>query len=105
MDSARRRHQPAAGTPRPGESTVAVVPVALLPRPTRHRRRTGFIFALGGLFGVVLAAFFASRQDVISLDGLLDLNLESLIDVIPSRVLSDARELSVRGLTGVARWC
>ena len=61
----------------------------------RSKRRNGLIFALGGLFGIFIALFFANQQEVISLDSLMDLNLDALIDVIPQGVVKDAREFSV----------
>jgi len=61
----------------------------------RSKRRNGFIFVLGGLFGVFIALFFANQQEVINLDGLMDLNIDSLIDVIPQGIVRDAREFSV----------
>lgn len=62
----------------------------------RGKRRHSFIFLLGGLFGIFIALFFANQNEVISLDALMDLNLDSLIDVIPTGILSDAREFTVR---------
>lgn len=62
----------------------------------RSKRRNGLIFALGGLFGIFIALFFANQQEVISLDSLMDLNLDALIDVIPQGIVKDAREFSVR---------
>lgn len=61
----------------------------------RSKRRNGLIFALGGLFGILVAVLFANQQDVISLESLMDLNLESLMDVIPQGIVRDAREFSV----------
>ena len=61
----------------------------------RSKRRNGLIFALGGLFGIFIALFFANQQEVISLDSLMDLNLDALIDVIPQGIVKDAREFSV----------
>lgn len=61
----------------------------------RSKRRNGFVFGLGGLFGILVAAFFANRHDVISFDGLMDLNLDSLIDVIPAGVVKDAKDITV----------
>ncbi|OJJ51448.1 hypothetical protein ASPZODRAFT_21911 [Penicilliopsis zonata CBS 506.65] len=58
----------------------------------KSKRRNGLIFALGGLFGLLVALFFANHQEVISFDGLMDLNLESLIDVIPQGIVKDVRE-------------
>lgn len=62
----------------------------------RSKRRNGLIFVLGGLFGVLVAVLFANQQDVISLDSIMDLNLESLMDVMPQGLLSDVREFTVR---------
>jgi phospholipid:diacylglycerol acyltransferase len=69
----------------------------LVIRP-RSKRRNGFIFVLGGLFGIFIALFFANQQEVISLDSLMDLNLDSLIDVIPQGIVRDAKAFSVRSL-------
>lgn len=68
----------------------------LVIRP-RSKRRNGFIFVLGGLFGVLVALFFANQQEVISLESLMDLNLESLIDVMPQGIVRDAKAFSVSG--------
>jgi phospholipid:diacylglycerol acyltransferase len=62
----------------------------------RGKRRYSFIFLLGGLFGICVALFFANHNEVISLDALLDLNLDALIDVIPQGILRDAKEFTVR---------
>lgn len=66
----------------------------LVIRP-RSKRRSSFIFVLGGLFGVIVALFFANQQEVISLESLMDLNLESWIDAIPQGIIRDAKEFSV----------
>ena len=66
-----------------------------LKQKTSSKRRNWILFGLGGLFGVVVAGFFAQQQDVIKFDSLLDLNLENLVDVIPAGILRDARELTV----------
>ncbi|KAJ6115733.1 hypothetical protein N7523_006150 [Penicillium sp. IBT 18751x] len=63
----------------------------LVIRP-RSKRRNGFIFVLGGLFGVFIALFFANQQEVISFESLMDLNLDSLIDAIPQGIISDAKQ-------------
>ncbi|MCJ1467280.1 hypothetical protein MMC07_005904 [Pseudocyphellaria aurata] len=60
----------------------------------RSKRRNGFIFGLGGLFGIVVAAFFANRHDVLSFEGLMDLNLDSIIDVIPAGIVKDAKDIT-----------
>lgn len=61
----------------------------------RNKRRNGFIFLLGGLFGIIVALFFANQQEVISLDSLTELNLDSLVDVLPQGVMKDVKEFSV----------
>ena len=83
-------------TPEKGEE-VRLVSVAKLKKLTakKSKRRNGFIFGLGGLFGLVVAAFYANQQDVINLEGLLDLNLDSLLDVIPAGIIKDAKDITV----------
>lgn len=61
----------------------------------KSKRRNGLIFALGGLFGIFLALFFANHQEVINLDAIMDLNLETLMDVIPQGIVRDAKEFTV----------
>lgn len=61
----------------------------------RSKRRNGLIFTLGGLFGIILAAIFANHHDVINFEGLMDLNLDSLIDVIPAGIVKEARDITV----------
>ena len=67
----------------------------------RSKRRNGFIFMLGGIFGIFIALFFANQHEVISLDSLMDLNLESWIEAIPQGIVSDVREFSVCGFQGI----
>jgi phospholipid:diacylglycerol acyltransferase len=86
-------------TPDAGEE-IRLVPVSKLKKLTtakRSKRKSWLIFGLGGLFGLVVAVFFANQQEVIKLEGLLDVNLDSLMDVIPAGIVRDARDLSVRG--------
>ena len=61
----------------------------------RSKRRNGFVFGLGGLFGILVAVFFANRHDVINFEGLMELNLDSLIDAIPAGVVKDAKDITV----------
>jgi phospholipid:diacylglycerol acyltransferase len=70
----------------------------------RSKRRNGFIFLLGGIFGIFIALFFANQHEVISLESLMDLNLESLIEAMPQGLVSDVKAFSVRALlTGGVR--
>ncbi|APA14039.1 hypothetical protein sscle_12g088090 [Sclerotinia sclerotiorum 1980 UF-70] len=63
-------------------------------RKTRKRRNT-FIFFLGGLFGLVVAGFFAGRNDLIELPEMLEgITMDSLMDVLPAGFVKDARDLA-----------
>ena len=86
------------GTPDVGEE-VQLVPVSKLKKLTtakKSKRKSWLIFGLGGLFGLVVAVFFANQHDVIKLEGLLDVHLDSLMDAIPAGIVRDAKDLSVR---------
>lgn len=74
------------------------------PIKRRSKRRNGFIFGLGGIFGIFVALFFANQNQVISLDALMDLNLDALIDVIPAGIVKDANEFSVRSALISMKW-
>ena len=96
------------GTPDVADAAeeVRLVPVSKLKTLTtakRSKRKSWLIFGLGGLFGLVVAVFFANQQEVIRLEGLLDVNLDSLMDVIPAGIVRDAKDLSVRMV--VCRGC
>lgn len=86
-----RDPSPAKGEP------VTLIPDSQLKRlkSKKSKRRQGLIFGLGGLFGLVVAAFFANQHDVINLEGVVDLNLESLLDVIPAGIIRDAKDITV----------
>lgn len=103
---AAQGEDPAAAGSRPGSSSsttsinsVAEQQLKAKGYKPRSKRRNGLIFALGGLFGIFIALFFANQNQVISLDALMDLNLDSLIDVIPQGIVKDVREFSVRCFT------
>ena len=83
-------------TPEPGEEAKLVSKKKLdsLLKRRPSKKRSGLIFALGGLVGLLLAGFLAQQNDVIKLQGLLDVNLDSLMDVLPSNVVNDAKDLS-----------
>ena len=85
------------GSPQPGEE-VKLVPVSKLKNlamSKRSKRKSGLIFGLGGLAGLIVAILFGYHQEVITFEGLLDVNLESLMDVIPAGMVRDAKDLSV----------
>ncbi len=59
-----------------------------------RKRRNGFIFGLGGVFGIVIAGLFAKRSDL-SFPELGDLSMDSILDVLPAAFVRDARDLAV----------
>ncbi|ESZ97885.1 Phospholipid:diacylglycerol acyltransferase [Sclerotinia borealis F-4128] len=60
-----------------------------------RKRRNTFIFFLGGLFGLVVAGFFAGRNDLIELPEMLEgITMDSLMDVLPAGFVKDARDLA-----------
>lgn len=83
-------------SPVKGEA-VTLIPAAQLKKlqSKKSKRRQWLIFGLGGLFGLVVAAFFANQHDVINLEGLVDFNLDSLMDVIPAGIVKDAKDITV----------
>jgi phospholipid:diacylglycerol acyltransferase len=57
------------------------------------KRRSLWIFALGGLFGLAVAAFFVGNSDMLDMQVLSELNLDNLIEVLPSGLLDDVKEI------------
>lgn len=95
-------------TVRDGEA-VTLVATSKLRKLTqkRSKRRQFSVFGLGGLLGILIAAFFAQQHHVINLEGLMDLNLDTLFDAIPAGIVNDAKDLTVsldrRFLVGVLK--
>lgn len=58
------------------------------------KKRSWVWFILGGLIGVIAALYFAQSNDIIKLEGLLDVNLDSLMDVIPAGIVKDVKALT-----------
>ena len=83
-------------SPAKGEPVTLVSNSHLLKLRGKRSKRWQFsIFGLGGLFGLVVAAFFANQHDVINLEGLVDFNMDSLLDVIPAGIVKDAKDITV----------
>lgn len=57
----------------------------------RKKSTTGFIFALGGLFGLVAAGVFAGKTDLIDFPD--EFSVDGFLDVLPASLIKDAREL------------
>ncbi len=60
------------------------------------KRRNFWIFAFGGVFGILLAGFFASRNGSLEdLVGITDVRLDALLDVLPAGLIKDVRDIQV----------
>jgi len=82
----------------PSPDDYRVVPAQQYKSLTKKKgskRRNFWIFGLGGLFGIVLAGFFASGNDMMDLAMLRDMNLDSILDVLPAGLIKDAQDLQV----------
>jgi phospholipid:diacylglycerol acyltransferase len=81
-------------------TSLRVVPADKLEtlKSKKHGKRSYFwIFVLGGVFGLVLAAFFAQSNDMIDLSGLENMNLDNLRDILPAAFIRDAQQMQVCG--------
>ena len=68
----------------------------IITKPKGQKRQKAWIFGLGGIFGLVVAALLAANQNqMLDLAALGDINLESLVDVLPAGILRDARDFQV----------
>ncbi|KAI9791480.1 MAG: hypothetical protein M1816_003824 [Peltula sp. TS41687] len=74
---------------------VRLVPVSELKAVTQkgRKRRSWSIFVLGGLFGLLLAALFAGKDDMIEF---ADQHWENLSSILPAGLLKDAKDLSLQ---------
>jgi phospholipid:diacylglycerol acyltransferase len=63
--------------------------------PKSRKKRNGLIFFLGGLFGIVVAGFFAQKSDLIEFPELGDISMDSIMDVLPASFVRDAKDLAV----------
>lgn len=73
--------------------------LATLKRQGTHKKRRNFwVFTLGGIFGLVVAGFFASNNDMIDLTSIGEMNLESILEALPDNFVKSAQQLQVRRL-------
>jgi len=86
------------GTTRPAHLRVITAEqLHLLKKKSKSgKRRNAWVFGLGGLFGLVLAGFFASSNDMIDFTAMQDVNLESIMEALPANVVKGAQQLQVR---------
>ncbi|RDW68019.1 putative LRO1 [Coleophoma cylindrospora] len=74
---------------------VSKIGTETVPKQKHRKRRNGFIFFLGGLFGIVVAGFFANRNDLIEIPELADLSITNLMEALPAGMVKDARDLAI----------
>jgi phospholipid:diacylglycerol acyltransferase len=105
MTSLRRRLVGATPPVESREQTPDSDDLRMIPAKKLHHLKTKrkgakrwklAIFILGGVFGLVVAAFFANTNDLIDLASLADVNLETLLDVLPTNLIREAKEFQVR---------
>lgn len=61
----------------------------------KGKRKNAWIFGLGGVFGLVVAGFFASSNEMIDLKSLENMNLDSVWDALPASFVRSAQQLQV----------
>lgn len=54
------------------------------------------IFLLGSLFGLIAAGFLAQSNDLIEFPELGELSMDSLLEVLPSNLVADLKDMVVR---------
>ena len=67
-----------------------------LKKKGKSKRKNAWIFGLGGRFGLVVAGFFASSNEMIDLKSLENVNLESILDALPAGFVRSAQQMQVR---------
>jgi phospholipid:diacylglycerol acyltransferase len=60
------------------------------------KRKNAWVFGLGGIFGLMIAAFFAGSNELIDLKSIEGMNLESLMEALPANFVRSAQQLQVR---------
>ncbi len=107
--SSSRDASPAPGHQRRDESEYKVIPRQKLERLKSdvkiakrkgRKRRSAWIFGLGGVFGIFIAGFFASSNGgldtLVEFAGMKDMNLDSILDILPAGIIKDVQNLQVR---------
>jgi phospholipid:diacylglycerol acyltransferase len=57
------------------------------------KRKNAWVFGLGGIFGLVIAAFFAGSNDLIDLKSIEGMNLETIMEALPANFVKSAQQL------------
>ena len=105
--SPSRTPSPAPTDARSGTDNVSI-PIDKLHKLNQHiqkakqqkssKRRNLWIFGLGSIVGICVALFFAQSNDVVDLAYLKQMNLDSLLDVLPAGLLKDAQDMQVSSI-------
>src|SRR5215469_6296811 len=97
MNALRRRITGKSSTEPSREGTPDRKEDKRLHQPQKHKsggkRRTAWIFFLGGIFGIAVAAFFVGNNDMLHITALSELYLDSLLEVLPIGLVNDAKDL------------
>lgn len=93
-----REPSPAPDGKRPANLRVITAEqLQTLKKKGKHaKRRNAWVFGLGGVFGLIVAGFFATSNDMIDLKSLQDMNLESIMEALPANFVSSAQQMQVR---------
>ena len=63
------------------------------------KRRNAWIFALGSIFGIFIAGYFAtsngSLDRLVDLAGIKDMRIDTLLDVLPAGLIKDVQDIQV----------
>lgn len=99
-----REQSPAPAPESAGGEAFRIVPKETLEKLKKgpkkgSKRRSAWVFVLGGLFGLFVAGFFASSNGgldkLVTMAGLEDMNLDTILDVLPAGLISEVRDLQV----------
>jgi phospholipid:diacylglycerol acyltransferase len=94
-------------TPEPGRPSnlrvVTAEKLQTLKTKKSGKKKNFWIFVLGGMAGVVAAAFFAGSNDMIDFSSLEGVNLDSLYEALPAGFLKDAQQMQVGAGTSKTR--
>lgn len=101
-DELSREPSPGADGKRPANLRVITAEQLQTLKKGKHvKRRNAWIFGLGGVFGLIVAGFFASSNDMIDLKSLQDVNLESIMEALPANFIKSAQQMQVSKSRGI----
>jgi phospholipid:diacylglycerol acyltransferase len=102
--SSSRDNSPAPARPGDKATDYKIVPANEVEKVSKQKqrgrkRRNAWVFGIGGLFGILAAGLFAtptgSLDRLVEMAGWNDLNLDSILDVLPAGLIKDVQQLQV----------